>query len=125
MSHFTSIKTRIADLEALTKALTDLGFKTIEVHTEAQNLYGYQGDQRSQRAEVIIRRKFVGSASNDIGFKRQTDGTFEAIISNYDRTKYSRSWLEQLTHRYAYHVTRAKLQEQGFDLVTEERKENG
>ena len=67
MSHFTRIKTRITEAKALVMALADVGFKTVEDHEAAQPLYGYQGDQRAQTAEVIIRRKFIGRASNDIG----------------------------------------------------------
>jgi hypothetical protein len=125
VSHFTTIKTRIADVNALVKALADLGFKQVEVHEEAQHLYGYQGDQRAQAAEVIIRRRYVGHASNDIGFKRQPDGKFEAIISQFDRAKCSQAWLDRLTQNYAYHTARAKLEEQGFILVSEERPQGG
>lgn len=123
MSHFTKLRTRIVDIDALLKALFEMGFKTVEVHETAEHLYGYQGDKRKQTAEVIIRRKHVGRASNDIGFKRREDGAFDAIISDYDRSKYSQDWLNRLTQRYAYHAARAKLEEQGFVLVTEEAEE--
>jgi hypothetical protein len=110
---------------ALTRALADVGFKDVEVHATAQQLRGFMGDVRPQTAEVIVRRKHIGWLSNDLGFKRQDDGTFEAIISEYDRNKYSRAWLDQLTQRYACHAARTKLAEQGFDLVTEETARDG
>lgn len=125
MSHFTVLKTRIVDQEMLLKALADLGFTQVETHAEAQRLYGYQGDLRQEAAEVIIRREFIGKASNDIGFKRGPGGTFEAIISEYDRDQYSQDWLDSLTQRYAYHVARARLAEQGFNLVAEETQGDG
>jgi uncharacterized protein DUF1257 len=123
MSHFTKLKTRIAEPDALIKALADMGFKQVEIHETAQNLYGYRGDIRQQRAEVIIRRKHIGKASNDIGFRRREDGTFDVIISDYDRSKYSQEWLNRLTQRYAYHTARAKLEEQGFALIAEDVQE--
>lgn len=123
MSHFTTLKTQIADVKALQAALADLGFKEVEVHGTAEYLYGYLGDARSQTAEVIVRRKHVGWLSNDLGFKRNANGTFDAIISDYDRRKYSQEWLDRLTQRYAYHVARAKLEEQGFVLTSEEQKD--
>jgi hypothetical protein len=123
MSHFTKLRTRITNADGLMKALADVGFKNVEAHETAQHLYGYLGDARPQTAEVIVRRKHIGRMSNDIGFKRQADGTFEAIISEYDRHNYSQAWLDRLTQRYAYHVARAKLAEQGFDLVSEEAQE--
>ena len=33
--------------------------------------------------------------------------------------KFGGSWLQKVTQRYAYHVTRDKLGAQGFDLVEE------
>jgi hypothetical protein len=125
MSHFTCIKTQIKHQDALLKALADIGFKEVEVHETAQHLYGYQGDVRSQTAEVIIRRQYIGSASNDIGFKRQKDGQFEAIISEYDRHKYSQAWLNGLTQRYGYHMLLEAAPEQGFTIEEEETLEDG
>ena len=125
MSHYTVLRTRISNVKALTRALADVGFKDIEVHETAQPLVGVGGEVRPDRAEVIVRRKHIGWLSNDIGFRRHADGTFEAIISEYDRSTYDQSWLERLTQRYAYHAARAKLQEQGFSVVREEVQENG
>jgi hypothetical protein len=120
MSHFTTIKTQIKDTGALVKALADVGFKTVEVHAEAQHLYGYQGDIRPQTAEVIVRRRYIGGLSNDMGFKQQVDGTFEAMISDYDQTRYSQAWLNRLTQRYAYHALIATAPTQGFTVEEEE-----
>jgi hypothetical protein len=125
MSHFTAIKTQLKDAAALVKALSDVGFKQVEVHDTAQHLYGFQGDIRSQTAEVIIRRKYVGGASNDIGFQRQADGTFEAMISEYDRHKYNQPWLNQVTQRYGYHALMAAAPAQGFTVEEEETLSDG
>jgi hypothetical protein len=125
MSHFTSVRTRLADREALIKGLADLGFANVESHDEPQHLMGFQGDRRQQTAEVIIRRQYVGRMSNDIGFKLGPDGCFEAIISQFDRTKYHSQWLGSLCQRSAYHSTCAKLVEQGFDLVSQEQTQDG
>ncbi len=125
MSHFTCIKTQIRNQDALVKALADVGFKDVEVHKTAQHLYGYQGDVRSQTAEVVIRRQYIGVASNDIGFKRQDDGQFQAIISEYDRHQYSHEWLNNLTQRYGYHALMATAPEQGFTIEEEETLEDG
>lgn len=125
MSHFPVLSTQITDAKSLMKALAELRFTQVAVHQTAEHLHGYQGDVRPQTAEVIIRRSFIGPASNSIGFKRQEDDTFDAIISDYDRARYSQQWLHRLTQRYAYHVARAKLEAQGFTLVTEEAQQDG
>jgi hypothetical protein len=72
-----------------------------------------------------VRRAQVGPASNDIGFKKQRDGSFVAIISEYDRQKYLPEWLGRLTQRHAYHLAMARLTEQGFAVVTDETEQDG
>ncbi|MBD1914056.1 MULTISPECIES: DUF1257 domain-containing protein [unclassified Leptolyngbya] len=125
MSHFTQIRTEIKDVDALVKALTETGFQHIEVHETAQPLYGYQGDLRPDTAEIIIRRQYIGRASNDIGFKRQENGGFTAIISEYDRHKYSQQWLNGVMQRYAYHALMAQAPLQGFAVEQEETLADG
>ena len=125
MSHFTCIKTQLKNRDTLIQALTDVGFDNVEVHETAQHLYGYEGDVREQTAEVIIRREYIGVASNDIGFKRQDDGQFEAVISEYDCQKYSQAWLNNLTQRYGYHTLIATAPEQGFTVEEEETLADG
>lgn len=125
MSHFTCIKTQLKNRDTLIQSLVDVGFNDVEVHETAQHLYGYQGDVREQTAEVIIRRQYIGAASNDIGFKRQDDGQFEAIISEYDCQQYSQVWLNNLTQRYGYHTLLATAPEQGFTVEEEETLEDG
>lgn len=126
MSHFTSIKTLIKNRDALVKALADAGFDRVEVHETAQPLYGFQGDVRPEKAEVIVRRQYLGASSNDLGFKQQEDGQFEAIISQYDRGyRYSQQWLNELTQRYGYHALMATVPELGFALEEKETLEDG
>ncbi|GET35605.1 DUF1257 domain-containing protein [Microseira wollei] len=127
MSHFTAIKTQIRDLNALVKALEDIGFKDkLEIHETAQGLYGFQDDLRPETAEVIIRRKYLGAASNDIGFKKQEDDTYEAVISSYDRAyNYGQQWVNELTQRYGYHTLMATAPAQGFTIEEEETLADG
>ncbi len=125
MSHFTRIKTRFVDDQRLIKALREMGFKEIEVHEAAQHLYGFLGDRRPQKAEIIIRRKHLSRSSNDIGFARQDDGTFLAYISGFDRPKYNDAWIGKLTQRYAYLATQETLADQGFTLVEEQKSPDG
>jgi len=40
-----------------------MGYKNIEVHEEAQNLYGYRGDKRKEKAHIIIRKKYLNQLS--------------------------------------------------------------
>jgi hypothetical protein len=125
MSHYTVVKTRLTDARALVQALADLDFKDVEVHATAVALVGLGGDARGRTAEVVIRRKHIGWLSNDLGFKRDADGCFEVVVSDYDKKWCTHDWLERLTQRYAYHVARAKLAEKGFELVSEKTQATG
>lgn len=101
MSHFSEYHIRLTDEKSLISALESMGFQgKIEVHQTAQPLYGYQGDVRAQKAHIIIRRKYIGGSSNDIGFERMSDGTFRIWISDYDKAKYNDKWIETLKTKY-------------------------
>ncbi|THV36364.1 DUF1257 domain-containing protein [Glycomyces buryatensis] len=125
MSHFTTMTTQITDPEALRSALGDVGYGDVEVHDHAQPLYGYLGDQRSDRANVIVRRRHIGRASNDIGFRREEDGHYLAVISEYDRRVHDDAWLGRVSARHAYNATSATLAEQGFHIADETVEEDG
>ena len=141
MSHYTKVKTKLCSKESLLKALKDMGFAEgqIRVHESAQQLEGYESRLRNETAEIIIPRQHVGGASNDIGFKLQEDGTYGAIISDYDRGNgsssktgshssgirgYGEAWLKKLNQRYSYQHVCDQLSEQGF-FIEENREENG
>ncbi len=121
MSAYTTLATRLVSAEHLARALRGLGLAEVEVHRTPQTLHGWMGEARAQRAEVIVRREHVGESSNDLGFARASDGSFVAIVSEYDRDHcgFDAAWMERLTQRYAYHVAREQLEAKGFDLVEE------
>lgn len=87
MSAYKKIECDIVDKDTLLEAIDLLGLKT-EVFDEPMHLFGYRGDERPEKAEIIIRRqelnnKFTG-ASNDIGFS-WNDKKYDFIISDYDK----------------------------------------
>ncbi|MFW6694005.1 DUF1257 domain-containing protein [Streptomyces sp. MAR4 CNX-425] len=125
MSHFSVLSTALTDTGALCAALADVGYDEVEVHDDPQPLHGFLGDRRKNTAHVIVRRRHVGRQSNDIGFLRRDDGRFSAVISEYDRHRHGAAWLERLTARHAYHVTTARLTEEGFHLAEETTERDG
>jgi hypothetical protein len=124
MSHFVKIKTKIRDRASLIKALEKLGFKDkIESYESAQHLYGYHGDKREQIAHIILRRKYVGSASNDIGFEQLPDGSFIAHISEYDHGRYGEAWQKKLFEFYGVEKAKTEFDNLGLSYV-EDVEEN-
>ena len=84
--------------ELLLQALAGLGYDKPETG-EALVLYGYRGDARPERAQIVIRRKYVGSASNDIGFVK-TDRGYVPLVSEYDQSRRP-GFLADLRTRYS------------------------
>lgn len=125
MSHFTRVRTQLRDPDLLVKALAEIGFGSVEVHDSPQTLYGYQGDARPERAEVIIRRRHIGRLSNDIGFRRRADGSFEAIISEYDRARYDHAWLTRVARTYGHAAALRYAEENGYEVDSDVLDENG
>ncbi len=117
MSHYSKIETQIVDCDSLIQALNDMGYRYVEVNETAQNLYGYQGDMRPEMAEVIVRRKYISGESNDIGFKLSPNGTYNAIISEYDEELLGKDWLGKVCQTYAEHAVVKKLSLQGFEVA--------
>lgn len=101
MSAYTEQTTEFKDAALLCAALTEMGITEVKVHQFAQQLEGYKGDKRTDTAEIIIPRRAVGSASNDIGFKKGENGAYKAIISEFDSGHYNADWMRRLKRSYA------------------------
>ena len=89
--------------DLLIASLADLGFSQVEQGDDLP-LYGYQGDRRRETASIVVRRGYMGAASNDLGF-RLTTGGYIPIISEYDqRTLWAGQFLPRLRVAYAERV---------------------
>ncbi len=115
MSHISRIKTKIVEKEYLLKALADLGY-SVEEGDVSLNGFRVAGTP----VEIKIPLRF----SYPIGFRRSGE-TYEIVADWWGVRGVKRAdFVNQVTQRYAYHVTRARLEEQGFDLI-EEVQEKG
>jgi hypothetical protein len=104
----------MSDEHFLVAALNQLGYD-VEMHSGGASLYGYMGDERPEMAHVIIRRRQLDSASNDIGFARAGDGRFVAVLSEYDRQiGYDDAWLGKVQQIYKEKQTIAVAKANGY-----------
>ena len=116
MSHFSRIKTQMVEQEYLLHALKDAGY-SYEVG-ENLKVRGFGGQKT--HVEIKVPTKFL---SYDIGF-RKSGKAYECVADWYGiRRINQQQFLQQVTQRYAYHAARAKLEEQGFSLVSEDVQE--
>jgi Protein of unknown function (DUF1257) len=89
--------------DLLLASLADLGFSQVEEGQEVA-LYGYEGDRRPDTAAIVVRRRYIGDASNDLGFRLTSEG-YIPIISEYDqRTLCAGQFLPRLRVAYAERV---------------------
>ena len=114
MSAYGEYETTLYEQKFLVEGLFAMGY-TAEVHHQSAPLIGYHGDERPERAHVIIRRAQLDSASNDIGFVRGADGRFRAILSEYDRSiGYDAQWLGKVHQHYKEKQTLAVAKAKGY-----------
>ena len=114
MSKYSETATTVRNQAHLVAALSELGYKA-EVHADGAALVGYEGRERPERAQVIIRRVEIGPASNDIGFVRRPDGTFGAVLSEYDRgIGFDEKWLGRVHQAYKEQQTLVDAKAKGY-----------
>lgn len=119
ISEYTIIQVEYSDPECIKAALKELGYVFEDHKTKEQNLQGYTGDTRTQTANIIVRRIHVGSAANDIGFKRKSNGKYELIISEYDRHgKTGTNFMHKMKQLYAKHKTLKQLKKMGKTVTS-------
>lgn len=133
MSHYTDQSYPINDIPTLVQALLEtwqyargqhISLGDIEIHNEPQHLFGYMGDKRAQKANVIIRKRNVGNAANDIGFLVE-NGTCTAFISEYDKNHYSSNWMKRMQKSYSTHriVNQAKKENKRVEFIERNGKQ--
>ena len=99
------------------EALKEMGYNP-QVSEKPQNLEGYQGDTRKQTAEIVLPRRQVGGASNDVGFKRQANGTYTLIVSDYDSGScFGKKKQSQLKQLYAEKKSIKEAKKAGLKFV--------
>ena len=114
MSKYEEMSTVLAHEGYLVEALEQMGYKP-EVHKNGAALVGYRGDERPEQAHIIIRRRQLDSASNDIGFVRDTSGQYRAVVSDYDRgIGFDQAWLGRVSQAYKERQTMAVAKARGY-----------
>ncbi len=117
MSKYEELRTVLSEERFLVEALRELGYSP-EVSNDGMSLYGYLGDERAEKAHIVIRRRQLDSASNDIGFTRDASGVYRAIISEYDRgIGFNDAWLGRVAQAYKERQTMAVAKSKGYRFL--------
>lgn len=119
MSHFTTVQTKITDLESLEKSLMKLDFRVIY---EAR-VRGWNGVQ--QDAPLIARFEDYMNCPFDIGFvPNQETKTYDMVADWWaikDKIGFDEDVLsKRIMQQYAYYKVIKEVQSKGF-MVSEEK----
>jgi hypothetical protein len=106
MSHFSTLRTKITDAEILKTSLRDLG---VSVKSEA-DVRGYNGQR--VRADIVA----VLEGEYDLGWSRNTDGTFDLIADLWGVAKKHNQTelINSINQKYAVNKTLAEVKRPGL-----------
>ena len=83
MSQYEELTTTMTDQQYLVEALTEMGYKP-DVQTEGTALRGYGGISWNRPVQVTIPREQLRGALAPVGFGRDENGVFQAVIDDLD-----------------------------------------
>jgi hypothetical protein len=121
MSAYKEYRCEITNRDMLLQSLKELGF-TPEVHATPQPMSGWNGETRSKKAEIIVRKSDIeqyNRSYNDIGFNwDEKAGQFTAILSDMDESPnlmgrikqvYSKNVIEKALRDYRWGVNTSNV----------------
>ncbi|MEM1368893.1 MAG: DUF1257 domain-containing protein [Cyanobacteria bacterium P01_H01_bin.15] len=117
MSHFSTIKTKIRNLETLQSALSDLG---IDWQSGPRPVRGY--NQQTRTAALIIEQ----DNEFDIGFHwNGQEYELVADLQYWQQPLTVDGFLRQVTQRYAYRTILEEANNKGFELAEQTENSDG
>ena len=115
MSHFTTIKTEIRDLNMLKKALNSLSYKEIK---ENDIVRGYMGNK--QNADLVIKN----TNGYDIGFVNEA-GVYNIVADFWGVKLNQDEFTNKVVQRYSYEIIKDQSAIQGFSISEESVQKDG
>jgi hypothetical protein len=106
MSHFSTLRTKITDSEVLKSSLKDLGIQ-VKVNTDVR---GYHGQR--VRADIVA----VLEGEYDLGWSKNTDGTFDLIADLWGVAKKHNQTelINSINQKYAINKTLTEVKRPGL-----------
>lgn len=116
MSHFTTVKTKINNLQSLLKALVKLNLKY--THDEqGVEVRGYKGQKLTAEASINM-------GTYDIGVVKAEDGNYTLVADwwGVETTvgKTEQEVVEEISREYAYVRVVEACEEQGYQIAKED-----
>ena len=119
MSHFSTIKTQLKEVEPLIKALNNLGYL---INHEENYIKGYRGKSTA----VDITMNLPGET--EVGFKWDSNSNAYELVTDLDLWKLEipvERFISKVTQMYAYHTIISKTEEDGYQIVEQKNQNDG
>lgn len=124
MSKYVSYSTEFKDEQLLIQALAALGY-TAEYHAEGVTTKNDYGEQ-NQTVQIIVRqeelKRVKKNAPADLGFKKNSQGVYTAVINDYDRIHNKQEFINQVNEQYAIAGAKRTARRLGLRFVKSEKK---
>ncbi|MDB9313622.1 DUF1257 domain-containing protein [Spirulina sp. CS-785/01] len=117
MSHFSNIKTKIRNLDALKTALTDLGMDWKDGPGQVR---GYQG--QTYDAQIVIEQENnydIGFSWNGQEYEMVTD------LQYWQQPLSVEGFLQRVTQHYALNSVLSTTAQEGFQVAEKQKNEDG
>ena len=119
MSHFSTVKTELRQLEPLVKALEDLGYSLDQGERPVR---GYRGQTVTADLAIAVQE------GGDIGFRWNSTSKSYELVTDLDLWKQQipvERFLSKLTQRYALNTVLAATAKEGFQVAEQANTEDG
>ena len=119
MSHFSTIKTQIKEIDPLIKSLDLLGFN---INHEKKFIKGYKGKVTAVDISMDL------PENTKVGFKWDKDSNSYELVTDLDLWNFNlpvERFISKVTQMYAYHTIIARTKEDGYQIVEEKNQNDG
>ena len=116
---FSTIKTQLKEVKPLIKALNQLGYS---INKEKKYVKGYKG----QVTDVDISMELQGNTM--VGFKFNKNSNSYELVTDVDLWNLDlpvERFISKVTQMYAYHTIISKTEEDGYQVVEQQNKNDG
>ena len=119
MSHFSTVKTELRQLDPLVQALKDMGYPPEQGE---RSVRGYQG--QTVTADLAVTMQVGG----DLGFRWNAQSGAYELVTDLDLWKQQipiERFLAKLTQRYALNTVLAATANEGFQVAEQTQAQDG
>ena len=119
MSHFSTIKTQIKEVQPLINALNELGY---EINQEKKFVKGYKGQFTAVDISMDL------PSNTKVGFKWDNKTNAYELVTDLDLWKFDlpvERFISKITQMYAYYTIIEKTEEEGYQIVEQKNQNDG